>query len=139
MPWNFHSEVTIGMAYILANLSICIARCNVPNSITAPTRIPPSWYLKALLLDLLLGSSNGGLSVGVDETAPLLAVLELGADARADASALAVVGAAALLAISVGDATSGGELPALAVSDVTGSGGVGDGLSVDGGSDCAGG
>ena len=91
--------------------------------------------LETLALNLLLGSRDGCLCVGVDKSAALLAVLELGADAGADAGALAVVGAAALLAIGIGDATSRSELAALAVSDVTGTSGVGDGLSVDGGSE----
>ena len=97
------------------------------------TQVPPR-NLKALALNLRLCSSDGGSGVGVDETAALLAVLELSADARADAGTLAVVGAAALLAVGVGDATARGKLPALAVSDVTGTSGVGDGLAVDGGS-----
>jgi hypothetical protein len=110
---------------------ICTALSRISHSIHPDSSLG---CLEALGLNLGLGSRDGSLGVGVDESAALLAVLELGADARADAGALAVVGAAALLAIGVGDATSRGELPALAVSDVTGSSRVGDGLSVDGGS-----
>lgn len=65
-------------------------------------------------------------SVGVNETTPELAVLELSSFGRADAKTTSAdLGAAVASAVSIGDASAGGELLALAVADILGAGIVG--------------
>lgn len=90
--------------------------------------------LEALPLDLRLGRGDGGLPVGVDEPAPVLAVLELRRLGRADAHPTGVR-AARRRAVRVVHAPARDELGPVALPDVASPGVVGGDLREAGNGD----
>ena len=96
--------------------------------------MPPNPPSETLPRNLRLGGSNRAGSVGVDEAAPGLAVLELGRLGRAHAHA-ARVGAAPGRAVGVVDAPARDELGARALAHVPGPGVVGGDLAEGDGGD----
>jgi len=94
-------------------------------------------HLKPLPLNLLLGSIDSGLRIGVDKVTTGLAILEGSRLSRTYANA-GSIGAALGRTIGVVDTAAGNELGALLVADVAATGEIGCDLAEGGGGDCYG-
>ena len=79
----------------------------------------PATILETLPRHLLLGRSNGGVGVGINKSAAILASLELGGLSRADAHT-AGVRAAPRAAVGVVDASTRNELLAVTGANILG-------------------